>query len=54
VDKEDALKMIDGLNRKIINPVEMLDWVTLRVIILQIPKRDWEIYRELAKDLLSR
>lgn len=54
MDKEAALQMIDGLNRKIINPVEMLDWVTLRVILLQIPEEDWEAYREKAAVILSR
>jgi hypothetical protein len=52
MQKKEALELIDGLNRKIINPVEMLDWVTLRVIILQIPEEDWDAYMEEAAKIL--
>lgn len=54
MEKDEALKLIDAQNRKLINPVEMLDWVTLRVILLQIPEREWEEYREKASVILSR
>lgn len=54
MDKQTALELIDTLNRKIINPREMLSWVTLRVIILQIPEQDWKAYQEQAEEILSQ
>ena len=52
--KDEALKLIDDHKNKLINPVEMLHWTHLRVIILQIPDNDWDGYLEDAEEILSR
>lgn len=39
--KEEALALIDGHKNKLINPVEMLKWTWLRVIILNVRDEDW-------------
>lgn len=54
MEKAAALEIIDELNRKLIHPAEMLDWVWLRVIILQIPDEEWNKYREKAGLILSQ
>lgn len=40
--REEAIKMIDAHKNKLINPVEMLNWTWLRVIILNLDDKDWE------------
>ena len=40
--KEQALKLIDNHKNKLVDPGEMLDWVWLRVIVLQIESEAWE------------
>ena len=39
--KEEALELIDNHKNKLIDPVEMLNWTWIRVIINTIPDRDW-------------
>ena len=41
--RERFLEMIDNHKNKLINPVEMLDWVWLRVFILNLPE---EIFKQ--------
>ena len=53
MDKETALKMIDEHKNSMINPVDMLNWSWLRVIILKIPDEEWERYSEMAAEVLS-
>jgi len=53
--KEEALTLIDGHKNKLINPVEMLEWTWLRVIILNLDETEW--FRALGKaeaETLSR
>lgn len=52
--KEEALKLIDGHKNKLINPVEMLHWTRLRIIINQIPDWEWEAAIIKAQDIMSR
>jgi hypothetical protein len=40
--RQDAIKMIDAHKNKLINPVEMLNWTWLRVIILKLDDKEWE------------
>ena len=42
MDKQAALALIDEHKNKLINPVEMLDWVWLRVIIINVPPASWD------------
>lgn len=52
--KQEALKLIDDLNRTIINPVTMLHLVTLRVIIKAISDDEWSNAVTKAEEILSR
>jgi hypothetical protein len=52
--KQEALQLIDDHKNKLVNPVTMLHWAWLRVIILQIPDEAWEQYREQAQAILAR
>lgn len=51
--KQDALNIIDRRNKALINPVEMLHWVWLRVIINAISDDEWEKYVALAAEILK-
>lgn len=42
--KEEALRLIDDHRNKLLSPVEMLHWTWLRLIVLQIPEPEWELY----------
>jgi hypothetical protein len=52
--KTEALHLIDEHKNKMINPVDMLPWTWLRVIIYQIPDADWERYVKDAIVILSQ
>lgn len=52
--KTEALKMLDEHKNKLIDPHDMLYWTWLRVIILQIPDKDWETYVGAATEMLSQ
>jgi hypothetical protein len=52
--KDDALKLIDDHKNKLINPVEMLHWTWLRVIILMIEDDEWQGLLKRALPILSR
>jgi hypothetical protein len=54
VDKDKVLKMIDDHKNKLINPVEMLDWTWLRVIILKIEADEWEELVGRAVETMSK
>lgn len=51
--KDDAIKMIDAHKNLLVNPIDMLHWTWLRVIILQIPDDQWNIYVEDAMGILT-
>lgn len=40
--KEQALKLIDDHKNNLINPVEMLKWSWLRLIIHKMSEKDWQ------------
>ncbi len=44
MDKDTAIEMIDQIKGSMINPVEMLNWIWLRMIIKEIPQEQWDIY----------
>ena len=52
--KKEALELIDNHKNKLINPVEMLHWSWLRVIIFSIPDDRWEEYVGNATVILSQ
>lgn len=52
--REEALKMIDDHKNKMINPVEMLHWTWLRVIINSLTEGEWETAVEKATETLSK
>jgi hypothetical protein len=53
MNKQQALKLIDDHKNAMIDPLEMLQWAWLRVIIFQIPEKEWEAYLEKATEVLS-
>jgi hypothetical protein len=54
MNKHEALKLIDDHKNKLINPMEMLHWTWLRVIILQIGDDEWESLVIKATDIMAR
>lgn len=52
--KQEAINIIDRHKNALINPMEMLHWTWLRVIILQIPDEAWEEYVLGATEILSQ
>jgi len=52
--KANALEIIDNHKNKLIDPVQMLHFTWLRVIILQIPEHEWERYLKEACITMSR
>jgi hypothetical protein len=51
--KKEALKLIDNHKNKLINPTEMLSWVYLRVIILNLNDEVWKTAYNEALKILS-
>lgn len=52
--KMEALRLIDDHKNKLIDPVEMLKWAWLRVIIYKMPEEDWEMALLSATEELAR
>lgn len=52
--KTEALQLIDDHKNKLVNPVEMLHWAWLRVIILKIPIDAWDKAAGKAEETLSQ
>ena len=52
--KEQALELIDEHKKKMKDPVEMLHWTHLRVIILNIPDEAWKEALQIALITLRR
>ena len=52
--KEEALKLIDDHKDTLLNPIDMLHWVWVRVILLKIPDEEWQRYVDEAAVVLSR
>ena len=52
--KAEALQLIDDHKNKLINPIEMLHWTWLRVMILKITDDEWEELVHRATDVLAK
>ena len=52
--KNQALMVIDNHKNKLIDPLEMLDWTWLRVIINEIPDDQWNKATDRAVVTLAR
>lgn len=52
--RQQALQLIDDHKNELINPVEMLQWVTLRVIILSLSDETWNAAQEKAAEIMSQ
>ena len=52
--KAEALELIDNHNNQLLNPIEMLHWTWLLVIILGITDGAWEEYVDRATKVLSK
>lgn len=52
--KSRAIELIDSHKNRLIDPVEMLDWSWLRVILNQIPDDEWDKATTSAIVILSR
>jgi hypothetical protein len=52
--KDEVLTLIHSRVKVIVDPVELLNWTWLRVIILQIPETDWARYVSVAEGILSQ
>lgn len=54
MNKAEAIKMIDDHKNKLVNPVEMLHWTWIRVIINNISEEVWEDAAATAEEMMSR
>ena len=54
MDKAHAIKMIDNHKNQLINPVEMLDWTWLRVILLKLDDDAWNKALDATTEVMSR
>jgi hypothetical protein len=54
MSKDEALKLIDNHKNALINPVEMLHWTYLRVIINKITNDEWKSFMDRAAEVLSK
>lgn len=52
--KEEALKMIDEHKNSLINPVNILNWTWLRLIVLHMADGAWDAAVEKATETASR
>lgn len=52
--KAEAITMIDDHKNKLINPVEILHWTWLRVIINQLSEEAWNACLEDATEIMSK
>ena len=52
--KQEALDLIDAHKKDLFDPLEMLQWTYLRVIVLNIPDQAWEEALSLSHQILSR
>lgn len=54
IEQSDFIKMIDTHKNKLINPVEMLHWTQLRVILNSISPDEWDELLSRANEVLSK
>ena len=51
--KSEAIAMIDAHKNRLINPIEMLGWTWMRVIIAAIRDEEWEDAVNRAVDVMQ-
>lgn len=54
MNQEEAIKLIDDYKNKLINPVEILYWTWLRVILNSISPDEWEELVSRATEVMSK
>lgn len=54
MNQMDAIRLIDDHKNQLLNPVEMLDWTWLRVIINNLTDDEWKAAVERASEILSQ
>lgn len=54
MEQQFAINMIDQHKNELINPVEMLNWTWLRVIINSISPDEWEEIVNRASEVTSK
>ena len=52
--RSQALALIDAHKNQLLNPVDMLHWTWLRVIINQMTDDEWNAVVEKAAEVLAR
>lgn len=52
--REEAVRLVDDHKNKLVNPVEMLHWTWLRVIINNLPDEQWDAALSRAHGVLSQ
>jgi len=52
--KNEALQLIDNHRDTMTDPVAMLRWTYLRVVILKLPEETWNVAVDNAEETLSR
>lgn len=52
--KDDAISLIDAAKNELVNPVDLLHWVWLRVIINSIAPDEWEELIGRACEVMSK
>ena len=54
MNQDTALILIDEHKNSLIDPVDILNWTWLRVIIKQIPSDKWDEYAAKATEVMSQ
>jgi hypothetical protein len=52
--RQEAINLIDKHKNGLLDPVEMLSWTWLRVIIKYVPEEAWESALKRAEEVLSQ
>lgn len=53
IEQSEFIKMIDEHKNKLINPVDMLHWTYLRVILNSIAPDEWDELLSRANEIMS-
>lgn len=54
MNQAETIKLIDDHKNNLINPIEMLDWTWIRVIINSISPDEWEELNDRASEVMSK
>jgi len=52
--KAEAIELIDNHKNKLVDPVAMLHWSWLRVVLHSLPEKEWDAAVEKAVETLSQ